>query len=335
MLKGQIFYTEHVKNELTDFCSRHHKKHIVFICDVHTEKYCLPLFGGDLQTIVIPAGELSKNLETYGYIIKKLIYFKANKSTLVVNLGGGVVTDIGGFAASTYMRGIDFINIPTTLLGMIDAAIGGKTGIDFLLNKNYLGTFALPEAIIIDTVFLKTLPTEELKSGGAEMIKIGIIANQTLFQKIEASEPLEQLIKICSETKHAITSHDLYDKGERQLLNFGHTIGHAYESYRLNIEQPIMHGLAIAKGMMAETRIAFFMELINEDEMNIIINHIALHTEQTELSAEDIEAIEPLLLMDKKNEQHKIIFSLPIGIGAGRTKVQVAFADIQKSLFHA
>jgi 3-dehydroquinate synthase len=335
MTKGRIIYTENVKKSLEDFCAENSFNQLVFICDVNTEKHCLPIFGAINNLIVIPAGEVNKEIETYAFIIKNLIHLKANRSTLIINLGGGVVTDIGGFVASTFMRGIKFINIPTTLLGMVDASIGGKTGIDFQLHKNYLGTFALPEIILVDTNFLKTLAAEEFKSGLAEMIKTGIIANALLFNAIKDGIAIEQLISVAAKTKSEITERDLYDQGERQLLNFGHTIGHAYETYRLNIEQPIKHGFAISKGMMAETRLAFALGMINEDELNTIIDFIAIHTQQKELSSEDIMAISPLLSMDKKNSQHGIVFSLPTGIGKGKAKVGIMLNEIQKILLHA
>jgi 3-dehydroquinate synthase len=335
MTKGRIIYTENVKKSLEDFCAENSFNQLVFICDVNTEKHCLPILGAINNLIVIPAGEVNKSIETYTFIVKNLIYLKANRSTLIVNLGGGVVTDIGGFVASTYMRGIKFINIPTTLLGMVDASIGGKTGIDFQLHKNYLGTFSLPEVILIDPAFLKTLPTEEFKSGLAEMIKTGVIANATLFNTILNNTSIEPLIEVTANTKWEIAQRDLYDQGERQLLNFGHTIGHAYETYRLTIEQPIKHGFAIAKGMMAETRLAFAQGLINEDELNMIIDCIAIQTEQNELSNEDLHAIATLLGMDKKNHNEVINFSLPTGIGSGKVKVSIALSEIQKILLHA
>ncbi len=335
MTKGRIIYTENVKNSLENYCEENGRKQLVFICDMNTEKYCLPIIEGDNSLIVIPAGEVNKEIETFAFIVKNLIHLKANRSTLIINLGGGVVTDIGGFVASTYMRGIKFINIPTTLLGMVDASIGGKTGIDFQLRKNYLGTFTLPEIILIDPVFLKTLPTEEIKSGLAEMIKTGVIANEALFNAIKNGNAFEQLIETTAKTKWEIAERDLYDEGERQLLNFGHTIGHAYETYRLNIEQPIKHGFAIAKGMMAESRIAFALGMISDDELNIIINCIAIYTEQNELSNADIKAIAPLLSSDKKNEHDTINFSLPTGIGIGKVKVGISLNEIQKILLHA
>jgi len=335
MTKGRIIYTENVKNSLEVYCAENGFKQLVFICDVNTEKNCLPIVGASKNLIVIPTGEINKSIETYALIIKNLIHLKANRSSVIINLGGGVVTDIGGFVASTYMRGIKFINIPTTLLGMVDASIGGKTGIDFQLHKNYLGTFTLPELILIDPAFLKTLPTEEITSGLAEMIKTGAIANASLFFAISNNKAIEPLIEVTANTKWEIAQRDLYDQGERQLLNFGHTIGHAYETYRLNIERPLKHGLAIAKGMMAEARLAYAQGLINEDELNIIIDCIAIKTEQTELTNEDLQAIAPLLSMDKKNHNEVINFSLPTGIGSGKVKVGIALSEIQKILLHA
>lgn len=188
MSGDQFIFTTEIRREFEDYLRAGSYDHCIFICDANTSQLCLPLFGEVPNLIVIPAGEAAKNIQTYNDVIEQLIALNARRTSLIVNLGGGVVTDLGGFAASTYMRGIPFIHIPTTLLGMVDAAIGGKTGIDFGVYKNYLGTFRLPEVILTDPVFLNTLNEEEIRAGKAEMIKCGIIAEQTLFSQMYAGD---------------------------------------------------------------------------------------------------------------------------------------------------
>ncbi len=335
MAKGLLNFTADIGQDLKDYCKQNDKHHIVFICDSNTRTHCLPYFSDAQNVIEITPGEGSKNIESYTYIIGELIGFKTGRSSLIVNLGGGVVTDLGAYAASTYMRGIDFVNIPTTLLGMVDAAIGGKTGIDFMSYKNYLGTFALPERIFIFQDFLKTLPETEMRGGVAEIIKCGIIANERLFKGIKADESLESLIHMAAHTKQDITDKDLYDKGERQLLNFGHTIGHAFESDRLEKGTPVHHGFAVAKGMMAESRLAFRMGLIGQGELDDILSCIVQKTGQDEITLLEFQSFCHFLQRDKKNNSEAIVFSLPTGIGKGKTGVSTGLNDIQNLLFNA
>ena len=187
--------------------------------------------------IVIKAGEQHKNLQTVQRIWRTLMKQHADRNALLINLGGGVVTDLGGFAASTYKRGIKFINVPTTLLAMVDAAIGGKTGIDFGGGKNQIGTFAAAEDVIIDPVFLETLPQREICSGLAEMLKYGFVADSNLLNV--NLENYQQYITHCGEIKREIVRQDPTEKGLRKILNFGHTLGHAIESHCLTKDYPL------------------------------------------------------------------------------------------------
>ena len=194
--------------------------------------------------IVIKAGERHKNLQTVQRIWKTLMKYQSDRNALLINLGGGVITDLGGFAASTYKRGIKFINIPTTLLAMMDAAIGGKTGIDFGGSKNQIGTFVEAEEVIIDPVFLETLPQREICSGLAEMLKYGFVADSNLLNV--NLENYQQYITRCGEIKREIVKQDPTEKGLRKILNFSHTLGHAIESYCLTTDYPLLHGEAVA-----------------------------------------------------------------------------------------
>ena len=223
------------------------------LLDENSERFCLDILKnsgvltGDFVKVVIPAGEQNKNIDTVQYIWLQLVENKADRRSLLINVGGGMVTDIGGFAASCYQRGIDFINIPTTLLAMIDAAVGGKTGIDFQGLKNQIGVFSQPLAVVVLFDFLTTLPKRELLSGLAEIIKYGFIVDKSF---LEAS-PTEDFIRQSIAIKDEITAGDANERGRRKILNFGHTVGHAIETYLNCHGMDIRHGEAVALGMVA------------------------------------------------------------------------------------
>ncbi len=335
MAKGKIIFSQDILKSLKEFCVKKKFSNLIFIFDKNTEKYCASFFKNDVKNkIVIAAGEQNKNLETYCYIIQKLIELKANKNTLVVNIGGGMLTDIGAFAAATYQRGIPFINIPTTLVGMVDAAIGGKTGIDFENYKNYLGIFAQAERVFISPNFLKTLPKKQIESGWAEILKTGVIANKKLIELVGIEAPIDEIIYYCAKTKYAIVQQDLKDKNVRQLLNFGHTIGHAYESYRLSINKPILHGFAVAKGILAESKIAYKLGKISEIDYSIIKKLIKIYTFQTEITLKEFELMKKWLKADKKNKSNEIIFSLPNAIGKGEFGISIAERLLKNLIFN-
>src|SRR5215217_558057 len=239
---------------------------IFVFADSTTAEVCLPLFrqmlddytGFDL--IETDPGEENKNIDFCIGIWKTLLDFGADRKCLMINLGGGVITDMGGFVASTYKRGIDFINIPTTLLSQVDASVGGKTGIDIDNVKNMVGTFSLPQMVFIETAFLKTLPQRELLSGFAEMIKHGLIYDKPYYEKLKASNyltPAAEDIYRSVEIKNEVVTIDPHEKNLRKILNFGHTIGHAVEGYSLaNDENPLTHGEAIAIGFVCEAALS-------------------------------------------------------------------------------
>ena len=230
--------------------------------DSNTSEICLPVFRemlddfSEFDLIETDPGEENKNIDFCIGIWKTLLDFEADRKCLMINLGGGVITDMGGFIASTYKRGIHFINIPTTLLAQVDASVGGKTGIDIDNVKNMVGTFTLPQAVFIETAFLKTLPECELLSGFAEMIKHGLIADKGYFEVLRNSDYKNldaQAIYRSVEIKNEIVTTDPHEQNLRKILNFGHTIGHAIEGYSLlNDGSPLLHGEAIAAGMICE-----------------------------------------------------------------------------------
>ena len=284
--------------------------------------------------IVIKPGEQHKNLQTVQRIWKTLMKHHADRNALLVNLGGGVITDLGGFAASTYKRGIKFINIPTTLLAMVDAAIGGKTGIDFGGGKNQIGTFAEAEAVIIDPVFLETLPERELLSGMAEMIKYGFIADANLLNI--NLENYQQHITRCGEIKRDIVAQDPTEKGLRKILNFGHTIGHAIESHCLTTDFPLLHGEAVALGMLGALWLSVKQRGLDEKVLQDYEKQLPMLLSEAELNLieADVAPILGYLALDKKNKGGKPQFVLLEAVGKPIWDVDVEPKWVKASLVY-
>ena len=282
--------------------------------------------------IVIKAGERHKSLQTVQRIWKTLMKHHADRNALLINLGGGVITDLGGFAASTYKRGIKFINVPTTLLAMVDAAIGGKTGIDFGGGKNQIGTFAEAEAVIIDPVFLETLPERELLSGMAEMIKYGFIADANLLNI--NSENYQQHITRCGEIKRSIVAQDPTEKGLRKVLNFGHTIGHAIESHCLTTDYPLLHGESVALGMLGALWLSVKQCGLDEKVLQDYVKQLPMLLSESELNLTeaDVEPILGYLALDKKNRGEKPQFVLLEAVGKPVRDVEVEPSLIKQAL---
>ncbi len=303
---------------------------IVFLVDEHTHLLCLPLLNTQKAlpnsvTIKIPSGEENKTLETCQYIWDQFNQFNLDRNALLINLGGGVICDMGGFAASTYKRGIDFINVPTTLLSMVDASYGGKTGINFNGIKNNIGVFKDAIETIIHPAFLQTLPFRELRSGWAEIIKHGLIADKNYFAKIESITDITkiteaewiEIIRTSIQIKSSIVDQDPEEKGIRKILNFGHTIGHAIESARLKSAYPLLHGEAIAMGMLLELELSVEHNNFPMKESRRIAKYIKHIFEDI---FEDNWHSNPdnwkiFLKFDKKNSREKIHFSLLKVIG--------------------
>ncbi len=246
---------------------------VAVITDKNTRKDCYPRVKELLPRhllITVQEGEGNKNLDTCTIIWNKLTEAEFDRHALVINLGGGVIGDMGGFCASTYKRGIDFIQVPTTLLAQVDASVGGKLGIDFQGFKNHIGVFTQPRAVLIDSAFLATLPERELRSGFAEVIKHCLIRDRQMWNKIRKTElddmPMKELISHSVETKKAVVNEDPTEKGLRKILNFGHTIGHAVETFHLE-KNRLLHGEAIAIGIICESYIAYSKGMITESEL--------------------------------------------------------------------
>lgn len=282
--------------------------------------------------IVIKAGEQHKNLQTVQRIWKNLMKHHADRNALLINLGGGTITDLGGFAASTYKRGIKFINVPTTLLAMVDAAIGGKTGIDFGGAKNQIGTFAEAEDVLIDPVFLTTLPEREIRSGLAEMLKYGFIADHKLLEI--NLENYQQYIARCGEIKREIVLKDPYEKGLRKVLNFGHTLGHVIESHCLTKDTPLLHGEAVALGMRAALWLSVKQCGLDEKVFKDYEKQFPMLLKEAvvNLDKSDIEPILSYLVHDKKNKGESPQFVLLEAAGRPVLDVEVPMETVRLSL---
>lgn len=272
--------------------------------------------------IALPSGEKAKNIENIQKIWKRLADGQYDKKSLIINLGGGVIGDMGGFAASTFMRGMDFINIPTTLLAQVDASVGGKTGIDFAGIKNLIGTFDQPIAVIVDTDALSTLPKQEFLSGFAEIIKHGLTVDKKHFARVVSKHPLkfskDELIDIISKSiqlKISVVERDPTESGRRKILNFGHTIGHAVEALSLETKNPLLHGEAVSIGMLIESKISHLMKLLSEEDLQKIEKVLVNADLPTVIPNIKVDQILKKIKLDKKNEKGKVNFTLLKGIG--------------------
>ena len=282
--------------------------------------------------IVLKPGEKYKTLQTAQRIWKILMRHHADRHAVMVNLGGGVITDLGGFVASCYQRGIRFVNVPTTLLAMVDAAIGGKTGVDFGGCKNQIGTFAEPMEVWISPIFLSTLPQREILSGMAEMVKYGFIAYPPML-KVTPDNYQEYLLT-AGKLKREIVTQDYKEQGFRKVLNFGHTIGHAIESHCLNKDNPLLHGEAVALGMGAALWLS--VQLCHLDE-TVLHNFegqlpVLLSEAETKLDVADIEPVMRYLAHDKKNKNGKEQFVLIEAPGQPKLDVEVAPTKVKEAL---
>lgn len=296
----------------------------------------LPIYA---NFIALPSGEKEKHVGNIQKIWMAMHGALCDRKTLVINLGGGVMGDLGGFAASTYMRGIDFLNIPTTLLAQVDASIGGKTGFDFSGIKNLIGTFDQPKAIIIDVQTLKTLPKREFLSGFAEIIKHGLIKDKKHFDKVTSEPPLQfsqdeliDIIKQSCEIKAEIVECDEMENGPRKLLNFGHTIGHAIEALSLETTNPLLHGEAISIGMFAEAKISHLMKMLSASDLRLIQQSLINADLPISVTNIKIDQIIKKIQSDKKNENRKINFTLLQGIGEAKINQNVPDAILLQVL---
>ncbi len=331
-----VHFQDDAYNSLENYLKENSYSKLFILVDINTKKECLPFFLDKLKAdenfeiIEIHPGEKFKNLETSLTIWNHLTDLGADRKSILFNLGGGVITDMGGFVASTFKRGIRFINIPTTLLSMVDASVGGKTGIDLGVLKNQIGLFSNPEMVLIDTRFLKTVSEREMKSGLAEIIKYGFTFDESIWNKIKAIQEInfqliDDLIYRSIEIKNEVVLKDLREQNIRKSLNFGHTIGHAIESYFLENEHKnaLTHGEAIAIGMVIELYYSskiFDFPLLNTSELkNFVCNFYG----KVKIDKADFQPIIDLMQYDKKNVNGQVNFVLLDKMESCKIDIQV------------
>ncbi len=296
---------------------------IFVLSDSNTREHCVPVFLSKLKAknvsvIEIPAGEEFKNINTCVEVWNTLTDLGADRKSLLLNVGGGVVTDLGGFVASCFKRGISFINVPTTLLSMVDASVGGKTGVDLGVLKNQIGVFSNPKAVVVDTTYLKTLSKREFSSGMAEIIKYGFTFDIHLWEKVQKlaniydEQLLQEVIYKSVSIKNQVVIEDPEENSLRKVLNYGHTLGHAIESYFLEFEEKekLTHGEAIAVGMITATYISSEILGFSKSKLSEITINILKMYPKVPMQPTDFESIMTLLKHDKKNVKGQTRFVL-------------------------
>ena len=297
---------------------------LAVLVDENTRRSCLPLLEpylpADAVLIEIEAGETHKNLNTCRFIWEEMLRHELDRKALLLNLGGGVIGDMGGFCASTYKRGIHFVQMPTTLLAQVDASIGGKLGVDLAYVKNSVGLFADPQAVFADPAFLQTLPFDELRSGFAEIVKHALIADRGLWEELQeidlhADTDWSRWLLPSLRIKKQIVENDPYEQGPRKALNFGHTIGHALESWALEGRQAVLHGEAVAAGMICEAFLSWKAGLLHERTLAQVIGFLQPRFPSLVAEPGTFDRLLALMRLDKKNEAGQIRFALigPIG----------------------
>ncbi len=337
-----VIFTSEAEHTLSCILAQLSFSRLVVLTDTNTQSNCLPVVKGalpqDTLFVSVPPGEIHKNLDTCSFIWGKMTEAALDRKALMLNLGGGVITDMGGFCASLYKRGIRFVNMPTTLLSQVDASVGGKLGIDFQGLKNHLGVFNEPETVVIAREFLGTLPKAELRSGYAEILKHGLIRDEAYFQSLKSedweTQDWEKLIYHSVAIKNAVVQADPKEAGLRKILNFGHTIGHAFESYFLDTPNHLLHGQAIALGMVCEGFLSFQKIGFSYEELDLLTKTMLRIYGKVDFSTDELDPILDLCLQDKKNEGSTLMFSLLASIGNCTYNVPVNREEIRDAIIH-
>ena len=347
MEKQKIIISQDLCQSLTQAIDEVKHDLLFVLCDETTERLCLPVISDfecmkAAQRITIPATDSHKTLESLSHVWSELQRMGATRHSLMVNLGGGMVTDLVGFAASTFKRGISYINIPTTLLSMVDASVGGKTGINFGGLKNEIGVFNNARSVILDTTFLRTMDHENICSGYAEMLKHGLINNEAMWAELlnfdldslDNLEYLDILGRMVAESvavKQRIVTEDPTEQGIRKALNLGHTAGHAFESLALE-RKPVLHGYAVAWGMIVELYLSVVKTGFPQDKMRQTVAFIKENYGRMAISCDDYPHLIELMHHDKKNQGNNINFTLLGGIGDIRINQTATEEEIKDAL---
>ncbi len=338
MLPENVLFTNSPVDALTSFLESRRYSTVATLVDENTRAHCLPHLSAKLKehVIEVQSGEKNKTLNTCEQIWNAMTQLALDRHAVLVVVGGGVLGDMGGFCAATYKRGIDFVLVPTTLLAQVDASVGGKLGVDFQTFKNHIGVFQQPALTLIHSGFLRTLPPAELRSGFAEILKHCLVSDEKMWRQITTKRLEDQdwdtLIRHSVGFKAKITVEDPTEKGIRKILNAGHTIGHAVESHLLKSGHPVLHGEAIAIGLIAEAFIARERGLITNEQQREINAGVLRYFGKHELTESDIEAAAELVIQDKKNKGQRILCVLPEGIGKARLDVEINTDEVRAAL---
>ena len=343
MEKQKVIISLQLEQSLASAVSECERDRIFILVDETTEKLCLPLVAGfdcvrGAEIITIGTTDENKTLESLSHVWSCLQQGGATRHSLMINLGGGMVTDLGGFAASTFKRGLNYINIPTTLLSMVDASVGGKTGINFGGLKNELGVFNNASSVILDTTFLKTMDYENICSGYAEMLKHGLISSEDMLGELLAFDldiidyhHLQRMVADSVKVKERIVEEDPTEQGIRKALNLGHTAGHAFESFALR-HKPVLHGYAVAWGLICELYLSTVKTGFPSDKMRQTVSFIKEHYGKMTITCDDYPDLFELMTHDKKNTSGIINFTLLGGIGDIRINQTATKEEIFEAL---
>ena len=352
MEKQKVIISEHLADDLAAAIAECQPDRIIILMDKTTKALCWPVVEGfeclkGAGQIVIEAGDTHKSLEAVGHVWTELQRLGATRHSLLINLGGGMVTDLGGFAASTFKRGIHLINIPTTLLSMVDASVGGKTGFNFGGLKNEIGVFRNASSVILDTVFLRTMDCENILSGYAEMLKHGLINTESMLAELltfDIEQPdlgvLKRMVAESVEVKQRVVLEDPTEQGIRKALNLGHTVGHAFESLALGSHPaprtshlaPVLHGYAVAWGLVCELYLSVVKTGFPTDRMRQVVRFIFDHYGRMPITCDDYPTLLELMTHDKKNVGNSINFTLLGGVGDIRINQTATKEEIEEAL---
>lgn len=353
-----IVFSTSANDSLNSYLAQTDYDHLFVVCDENTEKHCLPIIADTLSTyratiITVPAGDENKTIETATAIWQQLVHGKATRHSLLINLGGGMITDLGGFAAATFKRGMEFINLPTTLLAIVDASVGGKTGINFCGLKNAIGSFAQAQQTIIDNAFLRTLTSDDILSGFAEMIKHSLLDNLEHWKTIlsydvittsaplpsllfngegHMSEKFSDLLKLSLMVKHRFVDKDPNEKNIRKALNLGHTIGHAIETWSHDSHRPLPHGFCVAHGLVGTLYLSCIKSGFPTDRMQQTAAFIRNIYQRPNITCNDYQQLLSLMHHDKKNKANETRFTLLSNIGAPEININIEDKLIEEAL---
>ena len=344
MEKQKVIISTKLENSVASAVGECERDRTFILVDETTERLCLPLVAGfdcvrDAQVITIGATDQNKTLDSLSHVWTELQRGGATRHSLMINLGGGMVTDLGGFAASTFKRGLNYINIPTTLLAMVDASVGGKTGINFGGLKNEIGVFSCAKSVILDTTFLKTMDHENICSGYAEMLKHGLIANEDMLAELLNFDldvidyyQFSRMLADSVQVKERIVDEDPTEQGIRKALNLGHTIGHAFESFAMKSMKPVLHGYAVAYGLVCELYLSCAKTGFPVDRMRQVVRFINENYGKLPVTCDDYPTLLELMTHDKKNVGDTINFTLLGGVGDIRINQTATKEEICEAL---